>query len=349
MQWPSVWRLLALLFVAPGVFAADRSTVNLQFLALSGPAVAYRMPLHANRDLASDLSAITAAIVVQHGQNRNGPAYLATVAGLASESAQPSEHVLVIAPQFFTRGEVQRDWPPGVPAWTAAGWMAGADAIGLAVSSFDVYDHLVEWLTDRRRLPKLRRIVLAGHSAGAQLVQRYAALNVVDEKLRDGGVAMRYVVANPSSYLYFTNERPAPSGFAPYGFAVCGTYDDYKYGFLNPARYAAQRDPGAALERYGLRDVIYLLGTNDTNPAHPQLDRTCAAMAQGRHRLERGLNYAAYLRYLGGMRGNIVPHVYEVDGVGHSQRRMFRSACGVQALFDSAAAPPGAAACREMH
>jgi pimeloyl-ACP methyl ester carboxylesterase len=302
------------------------------------------MAFHSNRDLSGDLSGTTLAIVVQHGHNRNGTGYLATVAGLVSELGQSADNVLVIAPQFFIRGEGHRD----VPAWTAAGWMAGADASGTAISSFDVYDHLLEWLAERRRFPKLKHIVLAGHSAGAQLVQRYAALNAAEEKLRDQGITVRYVVANPSSYLYFTNERPGPSGFAPYGFKVCGSYDDYKYGFLNPVRYAAQVDPGAAFERYGLRDVVYLLGASDTDPVHPQLDRTCAAMAQGKQRLERGLNYAAYLRYLGGMRGNIVPRAYEVDGVGHNQRRMFRSACGAHALFDVAATPHAAATCREL-
>jgi hypothetical protein len=344
MQWRSAWRIFVLFSVATTGVAAERSTGSLQYLALTGPTVAYRMPLYSNRDLSRDLSATTLAIVVQHGHGRDAAAYLSTVAGLISEIPQAAEDVLLLAPQFFVRGEAHGD----VPAWTAAGWMAGADASGMSVSSFDVYDHLLDWLAERKRFPKLSHIVLAGHSAGAQLVQRYAALNDADERLRDHGITVRYIVANPSSYIYFTNERPGASGFAAYSFAVCGTYDDYKYGFLNPARYAAQVDPGSALERYGSRDIIYLLGANDTNPAHPQLDRTCAAMAQGKQRLERGLNYAAYLRYLGGVAGNIVPRAFEVDGVGHNQRRMFRSVCGVQALFEGAAAPAGAATCHKV-
>jgi hypothetical protein len=40
---------------------------------------------------------------------------------------------------------------------------------------------------------------------------------------------------------------------------------------------------------------------------------------------------------------------FEVDGVGHNHRSMFRSTCAVEALFDAATtAPPGAAACREI-
>ena len=38
-----------------------------------------------------------------------------------------------------------------------------------------------------------------GHSGGAQLVQRYAVLNNVDGPLRRDGLALRYVIANPST------------------------------------------------------------------------------------------------------------------------------------------------------
>ena len=58
-------------------------------------------------------------------------------------------------------------------------------------------DDLLRSLDDRQRLPALAGIVLAGHSGGAQLVQRYAVLNNVDGPLRRDGLALRYVIANP--------------------------------------------------------------------------------------------------------------------------------------------------------
>jgi pimeloyl-ACP methyl ester carboxylesterase len=343
MRWSVVCVALALLLAATVAAAADRSARELQFLTLSGPIATYRMALYSNRDLGGDLADATLAISIQHGLNRDGAAYFDTASSLAA-ALSPRGRVLVLAPQFFVAGDPQTQ----VPKWTSSGWIAGSDARGLSVSSLDAYDQLLDWLSDRRRFPRLERIVLAGHSGGAQLVQRYAALNQAEEKLRAAGISVRYVVANPSSYLYFTTERPGPSGFRPYDAAACPTFNDYKYGFMNPVRYAAHIDPGAAFERYALRDVIYLFGENDNDPDHSQLDKTCAARAQGAHRMERGLSYLSYLRHISGSRENLAHRAYEVSGVGHSQRRMMRSACGVESLFEKAAALTGAAACREI-
>jgi hypothetical protein len=342
----ALYRFLAFLLVSAAAGAAERQ--DLQFLTFTAPAASYRMAVHANRDLTRDFPGVTLAIVIQHGNSRDGASYFATMARLAAETASARDGTLVLAPQFFTPEDAQRALPASVPRWSASGWTAGADAHGVSLSSLDAYDNMLEWLADRRRFPSLTRIVLAGHSAGGQLVQRYAALNRTEEKLRRAGIGVRYVVANPSSYIYFTNERLTTAGFGPFDARACPTYDDYKYGFFNPVRYAAQVDPGTALERYASRDVVYLFGENDTDPNHSQLDKTCAAAAQGRHRVERGLTYVRYLRHISGQLGNLAQRAFEVEGVGHNHRSMFRSACGVEVLFDITSARPGAAACREI-
>jgi hypothetical protein len=50
-----------------------------------------------------------------------------------------------------------------------------------------------------RTYPNLRRIVVAGHSAGGQFVVRYTATDRVDSRLP---AAVRHVAATPSSYPY---------------------------------------------------------------------------------------------------------------------------------------------------
>ena len=54
-------------------------------------------------------------------------------------------------------------------------------------------------------------------------------------------------------------------------------------------------DPSAAAleQAYVARRVIYLLGTLDTNPNHPALDKSCMAEAEGPYRCTRGHAYAA--------------------------------------------------------
>jgi len=47
---------------------------------------------------------------------------------------------------------------------------------------------------------------------------------------------------------------------------------------------------------YAKADVIYLLGTDDTDPAQADLDTSCAGEAEGPERLDRGKFYYHYLR-----------------------------------------------------
>ena len=48
------------------------------------------------------------------------------------------------------------------------------DSTDRRVSSFAVLDALLQMLSDRQHWPALDLVVLAGHSAGGQFVQRYA-------------------------------------------------------------------------------------------------------------------------------------------------------------------------------
>jgi hypothetical protein len=142
------------------------------------------------------------------------------------------------------------------------------------------------------------------------------------------GVGVRYVVANPSSYAYFSLERPVASIVAS-----CPGYNDWKYGMASRPPYLATRDPAVLEQGYVARRVIYLLGTADINPNHPALDKSCMAEAQGPSRYARGHAYAATMQ----ARDHGTPNhsLWDVAGVGHDGDKMLTSACGLAALFDS--------------
>ena len=131
------------------------------------------------------------------------------------------------------------------------------------------------------------------------MVQRYAVAGRGGDQLLRSGVHVRYVVANPSSYVYFSPERPVPDPHGEFTFAVpaksCfGKYDRWKYGVNDPPAYLAGASFSDLEQRYLRRDVVYLLGTNDVDPNHPALDKTCSAEDEGPYRFFRGKAFFKY-------------------------------------------------------
>ncbi|MBV8271123.1 MAG: hypothetical protein JO067_02505, partial [Cupriavidus sp.] len=185
------------------------------------------------------------------------------------------------------------------------------------------------------------------------IVHRYAVLNNADEKVRASGIDLRYVVANPSSYLYFTSDRPiAPdyTRFGPYSTAVCAGYDKYRYGMQDLVPYAKGTDAMTLYRRYMQRQVTYMVGSEDNDPNHRVLDKACGAEAEGPTRLQRARAYWRYERSLAAPGLPINHRTFEVIGVGHDQSRMFGSKCGAQAVFDmDPVANAHGAACHAPH
>ena len=324
------------------VLPADASPASWQRVELGNAADRYPFAIYSNRPLQSDLKSVRRAVLVFHGMGRNGARYFAAAHSSLRASGVEYE-TLLLAPNYFIAADSARHDISGLPLWQDSRWNRGADAVNWprALSAFQPIDDILTMLADRERFPALQSVVLAGHSAGGQLVHRYSVLNAVDEKMRAAGVPPRYVIANPSSFLYFTGERPSAddAGFAPYDANRCPAYNEYRYGLdkLPPYASVASAADGLSVQalfhRYAGRDVAVLLGSADNDPDHRQLDKTCGAQAGGSNRLERGRNYIRYERYLAKTAVILNRQAYEVIDVAHSQARMFGSKCGARLLF----------------
>lgn len=307
-------------------------------LEVATPAGRGVVPIHVTRDWSVPQPDVTRAVVVIHGWPRRD---LTSAERAAVEAGPAAQHTVIITPQFLIAADIEAHHLPGdILRWGRDGWKTGYDAHGPApISSFSVVDTIFARLADRRLFPSLEQVVLAGHSAGGQYVQRYAAVGRGQAPLLAQGIAIRYVVANPSSYLYFGEARPVATSAAS-----CPRLNRWEYGLdggLPP--YVQQPVSVSAIEAHYLaQDIVYLLGTADIDPNHKELDRSCAAEAQGPTRFARGLDYVAWLRTQSG--GHLGQRVLEVPGVGHSSTRMYASPCGRAALFGRLpdAAPDGA-------
>ena len=322
---------------ASGASAADDAPVWLvadKHLTVATAAGAGALPLYLSEDWSEPRPAITRAVITIHGLERAADiARTIAEVGRARSGLDP-ESVLLIEPQFLDDTDVAAlQLPAQTLHWSHAGWEGGQDAHGPApISSFAALDAILARLADRTAFPALKTVIVAGHSGGGQLVQRYAVAGRGPDVLADTGIHVRYLIANPSSYVYFSNERPIGEGFATFSSAACPAYDRWKYGMTGLPAYLVGENPGALEAAYVARDVVYLLGTGDDNPNHPALDRTCMAEAQGPDRHARGL---AYYRYLQRRHPTGLAHrLLQAPGVGHDSDGMFNSSCGLAALYD---------------
>lgn len=260
--------------------------------------------------LATPSPAIRRALIVIHGAGRNAHQYFPS-AMAGAFLAEALDDTIVAAPRFAGAGSgnCKDELAPGELGFACSGddWRGGGPAAGVdQVTSYDVLDALIAHFADRQRFPNLRHVVLMGHSAGGQILSRYAAAS----KAEPAGVAVRYVISNPSSYLYLDATRPGPT-------AGCPGFNEWKYGLPKRTGYAASIPDETLKQNLVRRDVVYLLGGYDQTPQFG-FDNSCEGMAQGPNRLARGLSYHAYITGKFGAAHRVV----KVPDCGHNGRCM---------------------------
>jgi pimeloyl-ACP methyl ester carboxylesterase len=276
-----------------------------QRVPVSGPEGSGLLACHASRPLGdayrSYRSYRGAVVVVVHGALRDSDRYLASARHAARLAGSDA---LIVAPQFLA-GPDRAD---GVLSWEVEGWKGGYPALGPApVSSFTAMDSLL----GRLAAVADRAVVVFGNSAGGQFVNRYAAVGRGPDLLADRGLRVRFVISNPSTYLYFGRERPVA---VPDGAHV----NDWRYGFDGAPGYV-DAGPRRSLERYLGRDVTIVLGALDNDGASLLLEVSPAAMAQGANRFDRGVRYHEHVRGLARAAGLPAGHrLLTLPGVGHT-------------------------------
>lgn len=253
-------------------------------------------------------------IFVMHGNDRQ-PCSVATAA-LATGTPEQRASTLVISPRFplkEDRIDTQREL-----FWTFYAWSQGDPSANedVQVSSYEVLDELIE---RARPIP----VVVAGFSGGGQFVNRYAAGTSHNP--------VRFIVVNPSSYLYFTPERPgAPAA----QLAICPGYNHYRYGLDGLNDYMSRVGPETLTQRYSQHRVVYLLGDADNDPRSSSMDKTCGALAEGSNRYERGLRYWAYLPKVFGPGIQRHHQLHVVPRAGHNVHAMFQHPAAKRALYE---------------
>ncbi|MGB9152711.1 MAG: hypothetical protein WCD70_06455 [Alphaproteobacteria bacterium] len=296
------------------------------------------IPLAANHPLDGVQAGLTRAIIVIHDDTRDANGALSMMTSLAGQS---NGSTMIIAPQFLLASDIARyadhlpDEGSAFAAWQMNGWMSGDDSVGSAghkgVSSFTIVDLLLMYLSDRTVFPDLRVIVIAGSGAGANFVQRYAAFGIAADLVEQQNIALRYVLADASSYLYMTPNRPmaGKQGFGSVDAAACPGFNSYPYGTDGLNSYARRIGANAAKTNYAVHFVTYLnVPVADAVP-----ESNCASLLQGADSAMRAVNYDLYLQAIYSDVAAKTQKFSLVKNVRNDAVGLFGSACGMAALF----------------
>ncbi|MFJ4344335.1 alpha/beta fold hydrolase [Pseudomonas sp. NPDC089401] len=324
----------ALLLLLTLLLAAQTSAAP-QMLSL-GQATHYHFLAFANNDMHRASLPVQRAVVLLHGVRRNAEDYFDSGKQLLEHAGLSASDTLLLTPHFLT----PRDRRSGddMPLWAKDKWMQGTESQDgrVGIAGFTVLDDLLAYLGDRQHFPQLEEIVLIGHSAGGQLMQRYALLGEGDKGL--SGIRVRYVISSPSSYLYIDDNRLQDGAFKPVVAGRCPGYNQYRYGLEQAPDYFVRQglDAQQLFRRYATRDVTYMVGALDNNPESRVMDRSCGAALQGVTRVARQLNYLRYEAFLARQWQVPVQHrQFVARTVGHDEARLFATKSVARHLFHS--------------
>lgn len=290
-----------------------------------GTAAPYAFLAFANDDLQRASLPVQRAVIVLHGVRRNADDYYQAGERLLSAAGLTANDTLLLAPNFLTAND--RLATPDMPLWPKNLWMHGTESRSgrAGIAGFSVLDDLLAYLSDRQHFPALKDILVIGHSAGGQLLQRYTLLGDGDQGLGARGINVRYLVSSPSSYLYLDANRLRDGVFEPLPSHDCPDYNHYRYGLEQAPAYFTRQglDAVQVFRRYAARDVTYLVGQLDDKPDDPVMDHACGAAVQGATRLTRQLAYLRYEAFLAQQWQTPVAHrQFQVQGVGHNAARL---------------------------
>jgi hypothetical protein len=307
-------------------------------------------------------TATRAVIVIQSSSLNAGDCYrwMWEAAGRTNNQS----NIVVYAPQFPVYKDIAAyNLADNVPVWEDGEWAVGGDSLKLTgaratqINSFEVIDKLIKAFYDRHKFPRLHYVVVVGQSAGGQFVNGYAITNGIHEEAASKGLHMRYVVMNPSHYLYLDNKRPSPVDATlrvPNAMTIfalnnylpaaerhdansgdCKNYNHYPKGLESLWSYPARRATNTIKNSYKARDVRYLIGALDRERNAEGLSKKCSSDLQGLVRLTRANLYWKHLKDIYTNNITRFQKIVTVPGIGHGSENMFKHPKGgMEHIFD---------------
>lgn len=337
-----LWVLYCIIFCTE-VNQAQVEVIASRSLSLTVNDSQVTFPYYASEDLEAKNEAIEKVIIVVHGTNRNADVYYDNMKEALDRRPEQKEKTAVIAPQFLTEEDIDKfNLGDEYIYWSSDGWKVGANSRDessnprdFRIPSYSILDSMI--LKAVESFPNLKHLIFTGHSAGGQLTNRYTASSpIFDILCSDFNVASKSIIANPGSYVYMSPRRALVGSMHQFEVPEdCDEYNHYSYGLEDLYTYHREAGADQMKEWYARREVVYMMGEEDNDPDASTLPRSCRAMLQGSHRLERSQIYYNHIIDTFGESIKDFHKLHVIPGVGHDNYGMYHSDIGLAELFDN--------------
>jgi len=213
--------------------------------------------------------------------------------------------------------------------WSEWDWFAGSNSIypsnTSVASSYDVMDQIIQYFDNKTIYPNMQKIVIAGHSMGSQLVNRYAAVGKDLQTISP----LVYYIADPNGYLWFSDSRPEDT-------SSCSTFNDWNDGLSNyDITYntaLVTQGTSAVQANYNTRTLAYARATRDMG----DYSENCNPYTTGTNRYTRFFNFISAFPVTNDVSTcstsgtcNTIDYIV----AGHNDDVVFASAAGQARLF----------------
>ena len=327
-----IYNKFYLLFLVGLAFSNFPST-KIQYV-VSGDTLS--QPYFRNFNIDSINNNVKYAIISLHGDGRNAQEHF-NIITQAIESTGLEDSTLILAPIYpYFEDLYDHNLGDDVLYWSGIDWNAGdlsrntqSNPRPFRISSFSTLDTIYHRLVINN--PNLKKITLTGHSAGSQMVVRYAAGGRAEGAINNTGIDFFYVPTNTPSFLYYDDNRVLNQGVEVFQFGPtnCESASQYKYGLENLNQYMAETGENQIKDKYKTTKVTYLVGQYDFGGQ----TSTCARMVQGNSRLLRTHIYFSYIGYFYGDSVYNTQKMVEIPSAYHEFEQIVFTECGMNVLF----------------
>jgi len=253
----------------------------------SGTPGSQSRPVTVHYHVPTGLTKNSPIVIVMHGNGRNATSYLNAWIPYAN-----SKKFLLVVPEFTSALYSSSRYHYGNVL------TSGGSAVDSTFWTYVTVEAIFDEIKKRSGLER-EKYYIYGHSAGGQFVHRMVIM-------MPGARYEEAIAANAGWYVIPDNDDVWPAGLL--GVPSTMTL-------------------GTRLGKIFDRKLIVMLGTADTSTTDPDLPTRAEAMAQGKHRFERGHFFYDKAKSIAQSRG--LPFKWElaeVPGVAHSNSGMAKAA-----------------------